>query len=480
MLRYSMQKFVNRTKELESLEKQYNSTSSSLVIVYGRRRVGKTALITEFLRSHQDSLYFLATEESELQNLHYFKTQVSDFTDNDLLKSANVDWLTTFKMLIDYKTETKKIIVFDEFQYIGQSNSAFPSVLQKIWDTLLQDANVMLILCGSLVSLMKSQTLDYGSPLYGRRTAQIKLKQITFKHYHEFYDEQPNGDLLPFYAVTGGVPKYIETFQGYKDIYKAIEENVLNAQSFLYEEPYFLLQKEVSEIGSYFSLIKAIAMGNRKLSDIATNLELKQTGLTKYLKVLMDLDLIEREVPVTEPAPEKSKSGLYRITDNFIAFWFKFVYPYRAYLEKGEINYVLSQIKNGFIQNFASFIYEDVCREKMWELSVANTWDFHFDKVGRYWGAKCGEIDIVGIDTNGKNVVLGECKYTTSPKGLSVLHDLQAKTEAMQKVTGAANVHYIIFSTAGFTQGLIDEAKKNKTICLIWPYENLHNGETVC
>ena len=462
-----MQKFVNRAKELEALEKQYAANQSSLVIVYGRRRVGKTALITEFLKSHSNSLYFLATEESEMQNLNYFKVQVAEFTSNELLKSAAVDWLTVFKTLIDYKTETKKIIVLDEFQYIGQSNSAFPSVMQKVWDTLLKDANVMLILCGSLVSLMKSQTLDYSSPLYGRRTGQIKLKQIPFCHYHEFFEGRENNELLPFYAVTGGVPKYIETFCGYTDIYEAIEQNVLNSQSFLYEEPYFLLQKEVSEIGSYFSLIKAIAMGNRKLSDIATNLGLKQTGLTKYLKVLMDLDLIEREVPVTETAPEKSKSGLYRIADNFIAFWFKFVYPYRAYLEKGETAFVLSQIKKGFAQNYAAFVYEDVCREKMWELSAADTWDFHFDKVGRYWGAKAGEIDIVGIDTASGDLVLGECKYTIAPKGLSVLHALQEKAETMLKLTQTKNVQYILFSTAGFTQGLTDETKKDVNIKLI-------------
>ena len=179
-----MQKFVNRAKELEALEKQYAADRSALVIVYGRRRVGKTALITEFLKRHSNSLYFLATEESEMQNLNYFKVQVAEFTGNELLKSAAVDWLTVFKTLIGYKTETKKIIVLDEFQYIGQSNAAFPSIMQKVWDTVLKDANVMLILCGSLVSLMKSQTLDYSSPLYGRRTGQIKLKQIPFSHYH--------------------------------------------------------------------------------------------------------------------------------------------------------------------------------------------------------------------------------------------------------------------------------------------------------
>ena len=455
-----MQKFVNRSKELEALEKQYAATGSALVVVYGRRRVGKTALIAEFLKRHSDSLYFLATEESEAQNLNYFKAQVAEFTGNELLTTAAVDWLTVFKTLLEHKTKTKKIIVFDEFQYIGQSNSAFPSVMQKIWDMLLKDANIMLILCGSLVSLMKSQTLDYSSPLYGRRTGQIRLKQIPFAHYHEFFEGRTNNELLPFYAVTGGVPKYIETFRGYTDIYEAIEENVLNSQSFLYEEPFFLLQKEVSEIGSYFSLIKAIAAGNRKLADIAANLGLKQTGLTKYLKVLTDLDLIEREVPVTETAPEKSKSGLYRLTDNFIAFWFKFVYPYRAYLEKGETKFVLSQIKKGFVQNYASFVYEDVCREKMWELSAANFWDFHLDKVGRYWGAKAGEIDIVALGSTGEDLVLGECKYTSSPKGLSVLHALQEKADVMLKLTNAKRVQYVIFGTSGFTQGLTEKAQE--------------------
>ena len=461
-----MEKFVNRTKELETLEKQYKSNTSSLVIVYGRRRVGKTSLINEFLKWHKDTLYFLATEESETQNLNAFKLQVAEYADNELLKSANVDWLTVFKMLVNYKTETKKVIVIDEFQYIGKANSAFPSIMQKVWDTLLANENIMLILCGSLISLMKSQTLDYGSPLYGRRTAQIKLKQIAFKHYGEFYNDMTAEQLIPFYAVTGGVPKYIEVFQGYNDVYEAIQENVLNRQSFLYEEPYFLLQREVSEIGSYFSLIKTIAMGNRKLSEIASSLDVKATSLTKYLKVLTDLDLIEREVPATEVSSEKSKSGLYRITDNYIAFWFKYIYPYRSYLEKGEDEYVMAKIKEGFIQNFASFVYEDVCREKMWELSAQGK-TLSFEKVGSYWGSKAGEIDIVAIGNEEKNLILGECKYTKKEKGLELLHTLQEKMPAIVSLTGAKNVQYIIFSTAGFTKGLRDEAKQNSNLILV-------------
>ncbi len=462
-----MDKFINRIQEMKTLEEQYNMPYSSMVILYGRRRVGKTSLICEFLRKHNDNIYFLATEESEALNLKAFKEQVSEYIGNDLLMSANVDWLTVFKLLTEHKTQTKKVIVIDEFQYIGEDNNAFPSIMQKVWDTLLKDANIMLILCGSLITLMKRQTLDYGSPLYGRRTAQIKLKQIPFNYYGEFVEGKSNNELLPFYAVTGGVPKYIESFLGIEDLYDGIEKRILNTQGYLYEEPYFLLQKEVSEIGSYFSLIKAIAMGNRKLSEIAANIEVKQTSLTKYLKTLIDLDLIEREVPVTESNPEKSKSGLYKIKDNFIAFWFKFVYPYRAYLEKGETQFVLSQIKKGFIQNYASYVYEDVCRERMWELSANDFWNYHFDRVGRYWGSKADETDIVAIDSVGKNLVLGECKYSMSEKGLSVLHGLQTRAKSLQTLTEAENVEYIIFNTAGFSQGLKDEAEKNPSVKLV-------------
>ena len=462
-----MDKFINRIQEMKTLEEQYNMPSSSMVILYGRRRVGKTSLICEFLRKHSDNIYFLATEESEALNLKSFKEQVAEYTGNELLKSANVDWLTVFKLLTEHKTQTKKVIVIDEFQYIGEDNNAFPSIMQKVWDTLLKDANIMLILCGSLITLMKRQTLDYVSPLYGRRTAQIKLKQIPFNYYGEFMEGKSINELLPFYAVTGGVPKYIESFLGVEDLYDGIQNRILNPQSYLYEEPYFLLQKEVSEIGSYFSLIKAIAMGNRKLSEIAANIEVKQTSLTKYLKALIDLDLIEREVPVTESNPEKSKSGLYKIKDNFIAFWFKFVYLYRAYLEKGETQFVLSQIKKGFIQNYASYVYEDVCRERMWELSANDFWNFHFDRVGRYWGSKADETDIVAIDSIGKNLVLGECKYSMSEKGLSVLHGLQERAKSLQVLTGAENVEYIIFNTAGFSQGLKDEAEKNPRVKLV-------------
>ena len=332
---------------------------------------------------------------------------------------------------------------------------------------MLKDADVMLILCGSLVTLMQRQTLDYSSPLYGRRTAQIKLKQIQYPYYKDFYKGKSEEELIPFYAVTGGVPKYIESFRDCESVEDGIENLVLNPQSYLYEEPYFLLQNEVSEIGSYFSLIRAIAMGNTRLSKISAFLGMKQTNIPKYLKTLMDMDLVEREVPVTENNPEKSKNGLYRITDNFISFWFKFVYPYRSFLERGEKAYVMNQIKKMFVQNYVSFIYEDLCREKMWEFASDDLWDSRFDCLGRYWGPVCGEVDVLGLDTIGGNMLIGECKYIGAEKGLSVLHALQEKATALEAKTKCKCRGFVIFSTAGFTKGLQAEAARNESIILV-------------
>jgi AAA+ ATPase superfamily predicted ATPase len=283
--------------------------------------------------------------------------------------------------------------------------------------------NVMLVLCGSLISLMESQTLSYGSPLYGRRTGQIKLKQIPFRHYHEFYGRKDPKELLEYYSVTGGVPKYIELFREEEDIYGAIERHVLSPNSFLYEEPFFLLRNEVSEIGSYFSLLRVIAAGNRKLGDIAAVIGVKQSNLTSYLRTLTDLDILEREVPVTEARPEKSKRGLYRIKDHFLEFWFKFVYPERGFIETGHSERALARIREDFVSRHAAYVYEDICRQQLWELAAAEALPCRFDRVGRWWDAG-SEIDIAAADASGAAVLLGECKYTKHPMDTDVYYAL--------------------------------------------------------
>jgi AAA+ ATPase superfamily predicted ATPase len=459
-------KFIDREAEMKTLEQEYKREGSSLVILYGRRRVGKTTLISEFIKN-KNAMFFLASEESEVQNRNAFKEKAAAFIKSDLLMDASVSsWDTIFKAIMDTSFDTKPVIVIDEFQYIGKSNPAFPSVFQRIWEEILKNKSVMVILCGSLISMMESQTLNYDSPLYGRRTAQIKLKQIPFRYYKQFFPKKDENALIEMYSVTGGVPKYIELFRESDNIYEAIEQSILNPSGYLYDEPYFLLQQEVSEIGSYFSLIKAIAAGNSKLSAIATVLETKATSLTKYLKTLIDLDILEREVPVTEDNPEKSKKGLYKIKDNYLRFWFAFVYPNMSFIESGNGEIVLSKIRKGLISNHTAFVYEDVCREKMWQLNAEEKWDFHFSKLGRYWDNQT-EIDIAAIDPEGKNLILGECKYWSEPVGINILTALEEKGKTVEWNRQCRNTFYVLFSSGGFTKELEELAKVRKDVLLV-------------
>ena len=452
-----MKHFVDREQEMATLQSEYERDGSSLVVLYGRRRVGKTTLISEFIKDKK-ALFFLASEESESQNRLAFQEKTADFLNSDLLKNVEVkSWDVLFRAIMDTHFDRKPVIVLDEFQYLGKSNPAFPSVFQRIWEEILKDRQVMVILCGSLISMMQSQTLAYDSPLYGRRTAQIRLKQIPFAYYHEFFPDKSRKELIEMYAVTGGVPKYIELFSQSKDIYSAIETCVLNRSGYLYDEPHFLLQQEVSEVGSYFSIIKAIAAGNTKLSAIAGVLEVKSTSLTKYLKTLIDLDILEREVPVTEDSPEKSKKGLYKIKDNYLRFWFAFVYPNMSFIESGHGRIVMDKIRKGLVRNHIAFVYEDVCRERMWEMNAEGVWPFYFSKLGRYWDSK-EEIDIAAIDPDGKNLILGECKYWQEPVGVSVLRALEAKAEMVALEKEKRKTWLVLFSVNGFTEELRAEA----------------------
>ena len=460
-----MKRFVDREQEMETLQSEYNRDGSALVVLYGRRRVGKTTLISEFIKD-KNALFFLASEEAEAQNRNAFKEKVAEFIDSDLLRSADIkSWDVLFKSVMDTPFESKPVIVLDEFQYLGKANHAFPSVFQRIWEEILKDKSVMVILCGSLISMMESQTLAYGSPLYGRRTAQIRLQQIPFGYYHDFFPGKSRRELIEMYAVTGGVPKYIELFSESRDIYSAIQKCVLNRSGYLYDEPHFLLQQEVTEVGSYFSIIKAIAAGNSKLSAISAVLEIKATGLTKYLKTLIDLDILEREVPITEDNPEKSKRGLYKIKDNYLRFWFAFVYPNMSFIESGHSRVVMNKIKKSLVPNHIAFVYEDVCKERMWELNADNVWPFNFTKLGRYWDAKT-EIDIAALDLEGKNLILGECKYWQEPVGVNVLRDLEAKTDSVAWEKNDRKVWYVLFSASGFSEELTTLAASRQDVLL--------------
>lgn len=462
-----MRRFIDRQSEMETLEQEYHREEASFVVIYGRRRVGKTALINEFCKN-KSALYYLATEESENQNRLAFRDMIADYLDNPLISQASFNrWDDLFSLLVkDTDPEKRLVIVLDEFQYLGKANKAFPSIFQRIWDTILSRCNVMVILCGSLVTLMSAQVLDYESPLYGRRTAQIHMRPLPFRFYGDFFEGKSHRELIEFYSVTGGVPKYIELFEDESDVYQAISHSILNPDSFLFDEPTFLLQKEVSEIGSYFSIIKAIAAGNQKASAIASRLEVPQTHLSRYLKTLISLDMVERVIPVTEANPDNSKKSLYRLKDNFLQFWFQFVQPGLSYLESGHKEMVLNRIKKSFIDRHVAYVYEDICRDQLWDLSAQGDIPVFLEKVGRWWDASNREIDVVGLSESDNAIVFGECKFRNSLVGVDVLTELEEKSTHVKWGTPGRKEYFVLFSIAGFSDALREIAERREDVVL--------------
>lgn len=454
---------VDRAHEMDALEREFKSKTSAFTVIYGRRRLGKTRLITEFCEGKR-AIYFLATEESEKENMRAFQRCIADFSGNALLKGGNFDdWSLLFDVIADLASQDERLIVaIDEFQYLGLANKAFPSILMREWDMKLSKKNIMLILCGSLIRMMKSQALNYESPLYGRRTSQICLRQIPFEYYHEFAPSLSRDDLIQRYAVTGGVPRYAELFNEHDPLMEQIQTKILDPSALLYNEPEFLLSKEVAEIGSYFSVLKCIAAGNRKLGNISSSLGIVQSSLTPYLKTLEELDLVEREVPVTDENPPKSKRGLYRIRDNFMQFWFLFVYPHKGLLERKQTDFVLKILEERFLANHCAYVYEDICRERIWELCPK----YSIDRVGRWWGAHDVEIDICGYESMGENMLFGECKYSSQPKGVEVLYDLRQKAKYVPWKAQTRREHFILFSRSGFTDDLRRVAENEPDVIL--------------
>ena len=458
-----MKRFVNREWELESLNEQYASSGASFVILYGRRRVGKTTLLQEFIKD-KPALYFLATEESDDENRKSFARSTAEFTQN--IRDGKViyeNWYDAVSVFSDVKHKEKKVIIIDEFPYLVRANAAIPSIIQKIWDNSLQHENVMLILCGSLIHMMEKHTLNYGSPLYGRRTGQLKLKQIEFQYYSEFVGNLSYCDLVEYYSVTGGVPRYIELFEGKGSLVSKITRLILERGGFLFEEPEFLLRHEIDEIGSYMSIIKSIAAGNHRLSKISADIGLKQTSLPKYIKTLIDLDILEREVPITESNPEKRKTSLYKIKDNFLRFWFCFVYNERSRLEVGQTESVINKLKANFIDNHVSYIYENVCRSEMWQLNKKNI--LKFNKLGRWWNNN-NEIDIIALDEESNTIIFSECKYRNKPMDIDVFYELLQKKDIVQWRNETRKEKFVLFSINGFTPKLTELSAERNDLLL--------------
>lgn len=402
--------FYNREDELKILEDEYKRDGSAFSVIYGRRRVGKTALIKKFIEG-KPALFIYATEANLLVQLEDLKPKLLQLLNKPYLNDITlVSFEQMFSILTEYDFKQKLVIVIDEYQNLCKIDRAFSSLLQKVWDMQLKELNIHLILCGSVVSMMHSEVLNYTAPLYGRRTSNIHLKPLKFDHINSFIPNINKEDEMRVFASFGTIPKYLEAYDPKKSFLQNVKEKILDKNSFLYQEGSFLLKQELNEVATYFSILETISKGETKIGNIASRLQLSPTYLTRYLSRLIDLDILIKEIPVTEKNPLKSKMGRYRFKDKFLNFWFFYVYKNYNYLEIAETQSVLKEIELNFNDRFVSFAFEEYVLEKILQ-NPKKILGFTPSKIGRWWN-KNEEIDIVAYDE--QNIAFIECKWQNS------------------------------------------------------------------
>ena len=448
--------FINREKELEFLEERWKDGTPQFIVIWGKRRVGKTELVKQFIKD-KPHIYFLSESTSEREQLKRFSFSIGNFFKEPLLLTRGfATWEESFRYI---KEKDKRfILVIDEFPYLIQSNSAITSLFQKAWDEYWSKSRIYLMLLGSSMAMMETEVLGYRAPLYGRRTGQWRLDPMGFKSVSRFRQDRSFEDRVLHFAVAGGIPAYWLQFSDELDFIENLRTHVLKKGEMLYDEVEFVMREELREPRYYFALLQAIAHGKRKLSEIVNATGITQPMANKYLGVLADLKIVEREVPVTEEKPLKSKKGLYMIVEEFFRFWFRFVFPHRAELEMGDIDSVLRKIRSELPQ-YLSSVYEKIAVETL----KVHKDIFPFTSIGRWWH-RSEEIDIVAINKEENSVLFCEVKWSNKPVGINVYESLRDKAEKVLWGRKDRRETYCLFSKKGFTQAMIKRARKEGVI----------------
>lgn len=445
--------FINREKELTFLEEKWKQGGAQFIVLWGKRRVGKTELVKQFVKK-KPRIYFLSESTSESEQLIKLSVAAGRFFNEPLLATRGfAGWEEIFRYVKEKKQ--RLVLVIDEFPYLIQSNPGIPSLFQKAWDEYWSKTDIYLILLGSSIGMMETEVLGYRSPLYGRRTGQWRVDPMPFASVSRLRKGRPFTDRIMHFAVAGGIPAYWLQFTKEKDFAANLRDHVLSKGRVLYDEVEFILREELREPRYYFALLQAISQGKRKLSEIVNATGIVQSAANKYLGVLADLRIVERELPVTEERPLKSKKGLYRITDEFCQFWFKFVFPRRAELEMDRQEDVLKKITEGLPQ-YLSFVYERVAVETLWHHTDRL---FPFTALGRWW-EKNEEMDIVGINRDLNAILFGEVKWSEKPVGTDVYDELRRKAQKVRWGEKGRKEFFCLFSKKGFTGAMLRRAKE--------------------
>ena len=413
--------FIDRERELAALQERYQGDKAEFVILYGRRRIGKSELIEQFLESAH-GIRLLAREESKHLQLKKFSALCAEFFSDDFLKTTSfADWDSFFSYLAKRAGE-RFVIAIDEFPYLVKEDPSLPSIIQEYWDKQLTDSRIFLILSGSSISMMEELTMEHTSPLYGRRTSQILLSGFAFSDVLDYIGDFTRA--VELYAVFGGTPAYTMAIDTSRDVFYNILKKILSFDAVLSKDVEFVLRMELNEPRYYFSILLSIAKGNTRIGLIMNDTGLEKGIITKYLSTLIDLQLVIRKVPVTDTA--RSRKGLYFLSDNLFDFWFAFVHPAVERIERGDGEMVLESSIRPHFSRYVGKHFEAMAENLLVEFNRHNLLPFRFETIGSWWD-KGEEIDLVAYSGSEGAILFCECKWQDAVNAEAVFAQLERK-----------------------------------------------------
>ena len=454
--------FIGREREVAALDRLYESNKFEFAVIYGRRRVGKTALINHFI-DNKEAIYFMGVESNEKQNLENFSKSIIEYSSGIEAETSFLSFQAALEYVFKLAEKKRLILAIDEYPYVARSSKSLASTLQLLIDKYKDTSKLMLILCGSSMSYMEDEVLAYKSPLYGRRTAQMKIFPFSFDEACRYLKNYSDEDKALAYGIVGRTPQYLLQMDDRLSIEDNIKNTYLNPISFLYEEPTNLLKQEVREPAIYMAIITAIAVGASRMSDISNKVGEDSNICANYLKSLINLGIVKKETPYGEKTSRKS---IYSIEDNMFRFWYRFVPNNNSVIMRGAADIVYRRIEPQ-LSEYMGAVFEEICKQYLWKLLLDGNSPVEFSELGRWWGndpieKKQTEIDIMG-EQDKQTALFGECKWTNEKVDLGVLETLIKRSKLFSYI----NVHLFLFSRSGFTKGCIDKANELGNVSLV-------------
>ncbi len=452
--------FYCRNEELCKLNRRYDDGNFECIIIYGRRRVGKTTIINEFCKDKPTVFFSALLDGTIRENLRTLSRAIYAYKEPDTTKAPEYDSFDSALDEITRLAEKERIVfVIDEYPYLAKADPSISSRLQHLIDHTWKDSKLYLILCGSSMSFMENQVLGYQSPLYGRRTGQFKIEPLAYKETAVFNPDLDHVTNSFVYGVTGGVPHYINRLNVQGNLDHALIENFFDRSAYLFEEPSNLLKQELREPAVYNSVLTAIAEGASRMNEISTKTGIGSGPCSKYLSVLINLGIIKKETPMTE---KPGKKTIYSIADPFFRFWYRFVPNNMTPIVSGRMEKVYDKAVRAHMNDYMGLIFEKMCSDYL--LYYAEEQDFQIVDVGQWWGTDSTEkkqiqIDLVGSTDHKNEYLIGSCKFRNEAIGVDELELLKRYAA----VFGKGKVyHYYIFSKGGFTENLKDLGDKGE------------------